>query len=351
MIAATRHDELARRDYTLLNDLGIRTVRDGIRWHLIEVRPGIYNFSSILPMIEAARDTGTQVIWDLCHYGWPDDLNALSPAFVKRFAKMCRAFIKLLKNETDGTPLVCPVNEPSFLSWAGGDTGHINPFTKGCGFDLKCQLIRASIEATEAVWSECPSAQIVQCEPAINIIADPSRPQDKWEAEQYRLFQYQALDMLAGSIHPELGGNPKYVRLLGINYYWNNQWFHNGRTILRKEALYRPFRQLLREFYERYECPLFIAETGNEDHRRAAWLEYVAEEVLAAQRSGVPLYGICLYPILNHPGWDNDRHCYCGLFDYADQNGNREIHEPLRLELARWQKTFETSDHFEYAAS
>ncbi len=38
-------------------------------------------------MLQAARDTGTQVIWDMMHYGWPDDLDVWSPAFVDRFAR------------------------------------------------------------------------------------------------------------------------------------------------------------------------------------------------------------------------------------------------------------------------
>jgi hypothetical protein len=40
-----------------------------------------------------------------------------------------------------------------------------------------------------------------------------------------------------------------------------------------------------------------------------------------------------LYPVVNHPGWDDDRHCYNGLWDYADANGDREIFEPLAREL------------------
>ena len=47
-----------------------------------------------------------------------------------------------------------------------------------------------------------------------------------------------------------------------------------------------------------------------------------------------------LYPIVNHPGWVDDRHCHNGLWDYADENGVREIYEPLAMELARQQTDF-----------
>jgi hypothetical protein len=85
-----------------------------------------------------------------------------------------------------------------------------------------------------------------------------------------------------------------------------------------------------------------IAETGCEDEERPGWLRYVCEEVQAAMASGVPLEGICLYPIVNHPGWDNDRHCHNGVWDYANDQGHRQIYQPLANEILWWSKVFET---------
>ena len=44
--ATTGHDMSAKEDYLLLQKAGVRTVRDGLRWHLIEAVPGIYDWSS-----------------------------------------------------------------------------------------------------------------------------------------------------------------------------------------------------------------------------------------------------------------------------------------------------------------
>ncbi|HZA94210.1 MAG TPA: hypothetical protein VE420_16425, partial [Gemmatimonadales bacterium] len=68
LLASTGHDRLAAQDYELLSQLGIRAVRDGLRWHLIERTPGDYEWDSFLPMLRAADTAGTRVIWDLCHY-------------------------------------------------------------------------------------------------------------------------------------------------------------------------------------------------------------------------------------------------------------------------------------------
>src|SRR6476469_4712717 len=72
LISATSHDRHVRQDYAACEKLGLTTLRDGLRWHRIEKSPGQYDWSSWLPMLEAAHEVGVQVIWDLFHYGSPD---------------------------------------------------------------------------------------------------------------------------------------------------------------------------------------------------------------------------------------------------------------------------------------
>ncbi|MCA1581364.1 MAG: hypothetical protein LC796_08195 [Acidobacteria bacterium] len=97
---------------------------------------------------------------------------------------------------------------------------------------------------------------------------------------------------------------------------------------------------MMNEVWLRYQRPLFMAETGIEGDARPEWLHYVGREVRAAIRLGAPVGGVCLYPIVNHPGWEDDRRCSNGLWDYADAQGRRELYEPLAAELARQQRLF-----------
>jgi hypothetical protein len=335
LIAATGHDRFAAQDYNRVRQMGIRTVRDGVRWHRIERAPGRYDFSSLVPMVWAARDAGVQVIWDLCHYGWPDGLDVFKPEFVDRFADFARAVARVIAAETDETPWYTPINEISFWSWAGGDVGYLNPCATGRGFELKTQLVRAALAGIDAVWSVDSRARVLHCDPAIHIVADPPRPKRRVEAEGHRLAQFQAWDMLVGRLWPQLGGDERYLDVLGLNYYPNNQWILNGPTIERGHPLHRPFREMLRETWERYGRPLIVAETGAQDGARAEWLRYMAAEVRAARREGVPVHGLCLYPILDYPGWDDDRYCHSGLWGYPGPSGERGICDPLAQELAR----------------
>ena len=340
-ITATEHDRFAHEDYLRLQRQGMKTVRDCIRWHLIEARPGTYDFSSVLEMVRAARETGSQVIWDLCHYGWPDWLDIFDPRFVTHFARLAREFARLLKGETDEIPFIAPINEISFFSYAAGQTGYLNPFALGRGDELKEQLVRASIEAVEALWGVDSRTRIAQIDPVMYVLpADPANAEQAVNAEAYRLSQFEAWDMLGGRLKPHLGGAEKYLDIIGINYYVHNQWVLSGQFIPQGDLRYRPFREIVKEIYQRYRRPLFVAETGIEDEARPAWFRYVCDEVGAALREGAQVEGICLYPILNHPGWDDDRHCYNGLWDYADKGGEREIYEPLADELQRQRKNF-----------
>ncbi len=321
--------------------MGIHACRDGFRWHLIGKNPGYLDFSSVMSQVRAARETGMQVVWDLLHYGWPSRLEVLSTQFLKEFAAYCRAAARLVTSELPGDPWFWVVNEPSFLCWAGAEEGFFPPFLRGCGDDFKRQLIRATIEGIEAIRDVAPHARFLQVDPLINIVSSPGMSEElKREAAGYREAQFQCTDMLVGRYCPELGGNPKYLDVMGCNYYVHNQWVYQGHFIERSDPRYVPLWKLLRRVYERYERPVIIAETGIEDNRRPEWLRYVCGEVRSALEAGVPVGGICLYPVVNHPGWADDRHCHNGMWDYCNANGHREIYTPLACELLVQQDRF-----------
>ena len=61
---------------------------------------------------------------------------------------------------------------------------------------------------------------------------------------------------------------------------------------------------------------------------------------LEAMAAGVPIEGVCLYPVTDYPGWDNERHCPVGLFSQPDAAGARKIAANLADELRRQQALF-----------
>jgi beta-glucosidase/6-phospho-beta-glucosidase/beta-galactosidase len=335
LISSTRHDEFATQDYARLAELGIRTCRDGLRWHLIEREPFRYDFSSVKNQVAASHETGVQVMWDYFHYGYPDDIDIFSEEFLERFTSFSRATTEYLRSEFGDNIVACPVNEISFFSWIAGTAGAFHPARRRRGHELKEQLVKAAIVSTRTIRSVSASAKIMFTDPAIHVVTNQRTRSARLAAEKYRLAQFEAFDMLMGLTSPEFGGSPDIIDVIGLNYYFHNQWFFaNRRKIAPDHKLYRPLSSILEEFYLRYDKPLLIAETGIEDDERPEWFRYVSEQTAEALSLGVPVYGICLYPIVNHPGWADDRHCHNGLWDYADDSGQREIYSPLAQEIA-----------------
>ncbi|WP_312794220.1 glycosyltransferase family 4 protein [Tianweitania sp.] len=334
LTAMTGHADNVANDYRQLAEHRIRTVRDGLRWHLIETSPGHYDWSSFLPMLRAARDTGTQVIWDLLHYGWPDDLDVWTPAFIDRFARFSRAAARVVKDETGEVPFYCPVNEPSFFSWGGGDVAYLNPFARGRGFELKAQMVRASVASMREVLDVEPRARFVHCDPAINVLPRGPWSHDRRDAQGWHQSQYQSWDMIAGRSWPQLGGEERFLDIVGVNYYFDNQWVHAVGPIDEHDPRYKRFRRVLTEVYSRYGRPIIVAETGTEGDRRASWMRMILHETQKAREAGVPVEGICLYPVVNHVGWDDGRNCPSGLLSLEIAGGRRQPHQPLAEVLA-----------------
>jgi beta-glucosidase/6-phospho-beta-glucosidase/beta-galactosidase len=341
MTAVTQHDRFVKDDYALVESAGIQVVRETARWHLIE-RPGGYDFSSLLPMVRAAEMTGLESIWNLCHYGWPDDLDIFSPRFIDHFAKFARATARLLRDESAGTLFFAPINEISFFTFA--TTRFMYPYAKGRDFEMKRQLVRAGIAATEAIWDVDPQARIIWADPIINVVAPLDKPWLAAQAEAATASQFEAWDMIAGRVQPELGGDPKYLDIIGGNFYHNNQWeVDTGEKIhwhIRPfDERWVPFRHLVARLYRRYERPVYVAETSHIGVGRAQWVRELSDEILAAREDGVPVEGVCLFPIIDRPDWEDFSHWHnSGLWDlHCDAGGCllRVIHDEYAEEIQR----------------
>lgn len=346
VLDSSGHDRLAAQDYRAVQSLGLHTIRDGLRWPLIERRRGEYDFLSVEEQLGAAGETGTQVIWDLMHYGYPDWADPFSDDFALAFAAYARSAGEFLAQATHGELWVCPVNEISFFAWEGGQVGQMAPFAQGRGHELKRQLARASIAAMRALREVVPGVRFLHAEPLIAVEPDPERPHEAGDAQGFHHSQYEALDMLAGRLYPELGGGEDLLDLVGANYYPVNQWQHHSQHELRQiltpsDDFHRPLSELLRELHERYQRPVVLAETGTEGAARAGWLRHVCAEVLTARAGGVPVLGVCLYPVADHPGWTDDRHCPNGLLGLAGPSGERPVDPDLAAalrEVQAWER-------------
>ena len=334
----TGHLQLIDEDYTALGPFNVRTVREGIRWAQIEKTPYQYDFSTVKTMLEAGRHHGIQQVWDLCHFGYPDDLSPLHPLFAQRFAALCRAFVAFYRSvRPDDVLIVTPINEVSFISWLGGDARGTTPYCNHQGWDVKYGLMRAYIEGAHALREADPSIRMLSTEPLVHIVPPlHATPRERRWAREAHHNQFQATDILAGRLCPELGGREELLDIVGFNYYYDNQWQNGTPDKLGwnddvPDPRWVPLRNLLRSAHQRYRRPFALTETSHPGIDRPLWLRMIAEECAAVLREGLPLQGICLYPVIDRPDWDHlDQWHQSGLWDadLSRPGPARVLHQP-----------------------
>lgn len=349
MLAATQHDLCVAADYMLLRAHGMNTARDAVRWHLVD-RGNRFDWSSLTPMLDAANTANVQVIWSLFHYGIPDDLDVFRPVFVDRFARYCGAVARLVRDLSDAVPVYNPISEISFFAWAAAETCFIYPCAQGRAAEVKRQLVRAAIAGCEAIWEVDARARMVHADPMVQVIAPADRADLEYHARIQHDAQFEAWDMLCGQNQPELGGHPKYLDLIGINYYHDNQRELERRPLSWEDRMmsgdtrWHSVACQLANVHERYGRPLLISETSHFGAGRGPWIRMIANQVREAILHRVPVQGICLYPFLDRPDWHNPHHWHnSGLYDLRP-NGprlERVLNEMYACDLEKAQALFE----------
>jgi len=348
LIKETQHDRHAQEDYNILRSLGIDVAREGIPWPLVD-RDGCYDFSRIDPMIEAMQQTQIIPIWDLCHYGYPDDLDPFSNEFTSRFARYCRAAAEYVIPRLHGPYFFTPINEITFFSFCGGEWGWVAPYktTKEDRFRLRLALCKAAIAGVKAIREVEPLSRMVHIDPLVQVVAPRDRP-DLVEAAHHETYvdTFLAWDILYGKEHPELGGSPEILDIVGANNYSFGQMEYREQgphqSLEPHDDRIKPLHDLMQRVWERYHRPMIIGETSGLEEGRDEWLKDVVEESLAAVNSGMDLHGICLFPAVDMPDWHTGEWLHNGICDLVEEGDDlrRVPYEPYIAELRRWQKEF-----------
>ena len=352
-VEATGHDRHLAADYAAAMDLGIGIVREAIRWPMVDQGNGKYDWSSVRAVQDAATDCKITPLWDMCHYGLPDDCDPFSDDCRKRFVDYCRAAAEFVTSSAEGPYFFTPINEITFFSAAATDLQWMAPFAKGREAELKVALARMSIEAVKAIREIEPRARMVHVDPIVHAVPPPDRPDlaDEARDEAFR-EAFEAWDMLAGLMNPDLGGSPEILDIVGVNVYHYSQvqlGEDKKREILGpRDPRRKPLSELLKRAWERYHRPIIIGETSGFQDNRADWLKMTMEESLKALNEGIDLHGVCLYPFVDLPDWWTQKWAKIGIYDIADKEAFERVpYDPYIAELRRWQKLLDQPENVE----
>jgi len=352
-VEATGHDKHLAADYAAAMDLGIGIVREAIRWPMVDLGGGKYDWSSVRAVQDAATACKITPIWDMCHYGLPDDCDPFSDDCRERFVDYCRAAAEFVTSSAEGPYFFTPINEITFFSAAATDLEWMAPFAKGREPELKLALARMAIEGVNAIREIEPRARMVHVDPIVHAVPPPDRPDlaDEARDEAFR-EAFEAWDMLAGLVNPDLGGSPEILDIVGVNVYHYSQvqlGEDKKREVLGpRDPRRKPLSELLKRAWERYHRPIIIGETSGFQDNRADWLKMTMEESFKALNDGVDLHGVCLYPFVDLPDWWTQKWANIGIYDIADRHEYKRVpYDPYIAELRRWQKLLDQPESVE----
>lgn len=156
-VAATGHDQHLAADYAAAMDLGIGVVREAIRWPMVDLGGGRYNWSSVKAVQDVATAARITPIWDLCHYGLPDGCDPFTDECRDRFMEYCRAAAKFVTGSAEPPFFFTPVNEITFFATGATDLEWMYPFAKGREDELKRALAGMAIAAPRPSATSIPT--------------------------------------------------------------------------------------------------------------------------------------------------------------------------------------------------
>jgi beta-glucosidase/6-phospho-beta-glucosidase/beta-galactosidase len=346
LVEETQHREHALEDYAQLRRLGIGVARDGVPWPLVD-RGDRYDFRAIDPFVDAMNAMQVLPIWDLCHYGYPDDADPFRADFVQRFARYCRAAAEYVVLRVHGPHFFTPINEITFWGFCGGEWGWAAPFGRDRDTRRRFRkvLCEAAIAGVNAIREVAPDARMLHVEPMIHVVPPRDRPDLADEvAHEMTEDAYFAWDVLSGREHPELGGTPETLDIVGANAYSFGQMEYREQgphaALEPDDPRIVPLCDMLERVYTRYRRPMIVSETSGLREGRPDWLRDVMEESLAAVNRGIDLHGICLFPAVDMPDWHTGQWLHNGICDLVDDAGRlrRAPFAPYVDELRRWQR-------------
>ena len=343
----TQHRRFADADYGRLPGLGIAVAREGIPWPLVDRGPAGFDFSYIDPFIEAMNRHKVLPIWDLCHYGYPDHCDPFSEDFRASFAAYARAAAEYVTARVRGPYFFTPMNEITFFGFMAGEWGWAAPFGKDRETRrlLRVAMCAADIAGVKAIREVMPEARMVHIDPLIHVVPPRDRPDlaeaARHEAEEDAFFGF---DVISGRIHPELGGSPEVLDIVGVNNYSFGQMEYREEgphtSLEPDDDRIVPLADLIESVWKRYGNPMIVAETSGLQGGRDEWLNDVVNEALAAVNRGVDLHAVCMFPAVDMPDWHTGKWLNNGICDLVlqpDGSLQRVPFQPYVDALRGWQ--------------
>jgi len=319
-----------REDVSLGSELGLNAMRWGVPWFKVEPERGKFDWSwidEVLPFL--VEDLKIKPIVDLMHYGCPFWLKRefANPDYPKIVADYAAAFTERYKHLVRW---YTPLNEPIINALMCGLRGFWPPYLKGePGYiRVMLQLARGIINTVNVIKGIQPESVMFHVEATGMTRTARNDLAVLVKEEKHR--GYICYDLISGRITEDHLLFPWLVRngaspddldhfeenaieldVLGMNFYpqWSTKLLHidkKGRLAFSEtEPEGHGFKDMIRDYYERYRVPIMITETSavGSDEIREKWLDSSVSMIKDLRQNNVPVIGYTWFPLFTMIDW------------------------------------------------
>jgi beta-glucosidase len=365
------HYEHWREDLSLAGDLGLKAIRWGAPWYKLEPERGKFDWSwtdEVIPYL--VDELKVNPIIDLMHYGCPFWLKRefVNPSYPQYVADYAAAFADRYKGRVRW---YTPLNEPIINSLMSGLRGLWPPYLKGdAGYiRVMLQLARGIINEVNAIKMVDPSSLMFYVE--ATGMTRTARKDLESLAQEEKNRGHICYDLISGRIRENTqvfswlvrnGGSPDVLDqisndaikldVLGMNFYpqWSTKLLYvdkRGRLAFSEtEPEGDGFKELITDYYERYQVPVMITETSavGSDEIRERWLDSSVAMIKDLRESGIPVIGYTWFPLFTMVDWRyrfaqghvEDFYLELGLYTLNRGPGPRWIETPLVEKIKKY---------------
>jgi beta-glucosidase/6-phospho-beta-glucosidase/beta-galactosidase len=361
----TGHYEHWRRDFQLVQDLGIEFLRYGPAYYRTHLAPDKYDWEFADQTFAELRRLGITPIADLCHFGVPDWLGGfLNPDFPRLFADYCRAFAQRFPH----VQFYTPINEIYVAAQFSAQNGWWND-RKSSDQDFVTALktiCKANVMAMLAILEVQPDVTFIQSESSEYFHTEsPSMLEKAYHLNEKRFL---SLDLTYG--YPVSVTMYEFLLDHGMTrdeYHWfrhtdvkarcvmGNDYYETNEHLLCADGRVEPGGEIFgyyvvtKQYFDRYRLPVMHTETNLAEPRSVDWLKRQWANAHRLKQDGVPLIGFTWYSLLDQVDWDtalredNNRVNALGLYD-LDRN-IRPVGEAYRKLIQRWRPVLEQESY------
>jgi beta-glucosidase len=355
-----------KKDFDLIQELGITFLRYGSPLHKTFVGSGNYDWSFADETFKELKRRDLVPIVDLCHFGVPDWIgNFQNPDFPQLFSEYAHAFAA----RYPWVQLYTPVNEMFICALFSALYGWWNEqLTTDKAFVTALKyIVKANVLAMRAILDVRPDAIFIQSESSEYYHAE--NPKAIRLAELMNARRFLSLDLNYGNrvdsemyeylmdngmtrkeYHFFLNHNLKHYCIMGNDYYITNEHRVSADGSTRAAGEVFGYHVITSQYYKRYGLPVMHTETnlkqGQGGDEAVNWLWKEWANVLRVRNDGVPITGFTWFSLTDQVDWDsalredNGRVNPLGLYDLDRKI--RPVGEAYKNLILEWKEVLPT---------